>query len=205
MAWNLNNKSNEYQLSGKLSKEMIDIYGLNVTYIKTEKANPDLVLGEFTHLRADNSSVFHVNVYPENTGGFDNNNVILSKFGILNFDSVNLFISAFTYATIYPDSDYQKGHGDLIALPSGKIFEITDIESQVLGLNNMYTYKNQKNVYMLKCKPYNYNRDEIAVDDINFETLDSMFDIEENYAEKTAVEAQSTALNNVDSVFGSLG
>jgi hypothetical protein len=205
MAWNLNNKSNEYRLSGKLSSEMIDIYGLNVTYIKTEKANPDLVLGEFTHLRADNSSVFHVNVYPENTAGFDNNNDILSKFGILNFDSVNLFISSIRYNEIYPDEDYQKGHGDLIALPSGKVFEITDIESQVMGLNNMYTYKNQKNVFMLKCKPFNYNRDEIAVDDINFESLDTMFDIQETYAEKTAVEEQSTLLNNVDEVFGSLG
>ena len=205
MAWNLNNKPNEYNLSGKLTAELINIYGLEVSYVKTEQVNRDIVLGEFTHYRADDSSVFRVNVYPENTAGFDNNNDILSKFGILNFDSINLFISSVSMASIYPSGEYQTAHGDIIALPSGKVFEITEIESQVMGINNMYTYDNQKNVFLLKCKPYNYNRDEITTTDINLGSLADAFDMEEFDAEKTAVEEQSTMLDNVDAVFGSLG
>lgn len=205
MAWNFNNKPIEYALSNKLTAEMIDIYGLEVSYVKTEKVNPDLVLGEFTHLRADDSSVFRVNVYPENTAGFDNNNDILSKFGILNFDSINLFISSVSMNVLYPNGDVQKGHGDVIALPSGKVFEITDIESQVQGINNMYTYSNQKNVYMLKCKPFNYNRDEIITTDINLASLADAFDLEQEAIDKVAVEQQSTKYHDADDVFGDLG
>lgn len=205
MAWNLNNKPNEYNLSGKLTAEFIDIYGLEVSYVKTEKVNPDVILGEFTHLRANDNDVFRVNVYPENTAGFDNNNDILSKFGILNFDSINLFISSTSMGRLYPDGFVQKGHGDIIALPSGKVFEITDIESQVMGLNNMYTYDNQKNVFMLKCKPFNYNRDEIITSDINLGSLADVFDLEEQSLEKSAQEAQSTSIPTLDPVFGDLG
>ena len=209
MAWNLNNKPREYELSGRLTAEFIDIYGLSVDYIVTEKVSQDLVLGEFTHMRADNDSVFRVSVYPENTAGFDNQNDLLSKFGILNFDSVNLFISSAKMALVHPDGNYQKAHGDIIVLPSGKFFEITDVENQVMGLNNMFTYSNQKNVYLLKCKPYNYNRDELNVSnlssDLDLGNLDSIFDMEQQVLEKEATEEQSTKVDGLDPVFGDMG
>ncbi len=205
--YNFNNYSNEYSLHNDITAEFIDLYGFKTTYIKTTKVNMDKIFGEIQNLRADNSSVYSVSVYPENTSGFDNSNDILSKFGILSFDSINLFISARTYEIVYPLGDVQKGVGDLIVLPSNKIMEITDVEHQVQGLNNMFVYGNQKNVYNIKCKPYNYNHDEIDVSATlpDIPDFGHLFDIANKEAEVTEQEVQSTVVKNADDVFGDLG
>jgi hypothetical protein len=207
MSWNLSNNATDYELSGNLTSEVIDIYGFSINYIKTQKVNMDKIYSEFTHLRADNDSVFQVSVYPENTAGFENHNDLFSKFGILGMDSTNLMISYNSLLKVYPDKQFQKGTGDLIVLPSKKVLEIVDIESQVNGLNNMFVYDNQKNVYILKCKPYNFNMDDINIttspDEIpNFSLL---FDIQNKSAEKLEQETQSKLVKNQDPVFGDLG
>lgn len=208
MAWNLNNQTAEYSLHKNLSSEIIDIFGLTVTYVKTERANPDIIFGEHTHLRADNDSVFNVNVYPENTSGFENQNDLLSKFGLLSFDYVNLFISISSMSIIHTDLQFQKGVGDLIVLPSKKVFEITEIESQVQGMNNLFTTNNQKNLFLLKCKPYHYNNDEINISTSvapDMPNLDTIFDIPLKNDEKVAQDTNSPVIKNIDPVFGDLG
>jgi hypothetical protein len=157
--YNFNNYSNEYSLHNSVTAEFINLYGFTLKYIKTTKVNLDSIFGEIQNLRANDSDIFEVSVYPENTAGFDNQNDILSKFGILSFDSINLFISASVLEPIH-NNQVQKAIGDLIVLPSGKVMEVTELEAQVPGVNNMFVYDNNKNVYMLKCKPYNYNHDE---------------------------------------------
>jgi hypothetical protein len=202
---NFNNYANEYSLYNGLTYEMINLYGFTTTYIKTIKVNMDMIFQEIQNLRANNSSIYSVNVYPENTGGFDSQNDILSKFGILSFDSINLYISAITYASIYQDGNVQHGIGDLVVLPSGKVFEITDIENQVPGMNNAFVYANQKNVYTLKCKPYQFNRDEITITDPSIPDFGHLFDIANENANKIAQDTQSTVAKNIDTVFGDLG
>ena len=46
MAWNLNNKKNEYQLSGSLTTELINMFGIEATYLKTQNMQVDEVLGD---------------------------------------------------------------------------------------------------------------------------------------------------------------
>lgn len=205
MAFNFNNYSNEYSLYNGVTAELIDLYGFGTTYIKTTKVNVDRIYNEIQNLRADNSSVYNINVYPENTSGFDNQNDILSRFGIMSFDTINLFISARTYITVYPDGMFKNGIGDLIILPSKKIFEITEIENQVQGVNNMFVYDNQKNVFVIKCKPYNYNRDEIVITDPSVPDFGHLFDIADKEADEVEQNMQSTVVKNADPVFGDLG
>lgn len=205
---NFNNYANEYSLHNQLTNELINLYGFATKYIKTTKVNPDKIFNEIQNLRADDSSVFTINVYPENTSGFDNQNDILSKFGIMSFDTINLYVSSSTMLSIFPDGQVKNGISDLILLPSGKVFEITDIEHQVHGVNNMYVYDNQKNVYILKCKPYNYNHDEIVFDSTitpDIPNFDALFDIAEKAVIKQEQETQSTVQKNVDAVFGDMG
>jgi hypothetical protein len=206
MSYNFNNYSNEYELSGRLTDEMINLYGFNVNYIKTTKVNLDRIYGEITNLRADNTSVYNLSVYPENSAGFNDQNDILSKFGIMSFDSINLFASYTGYSSIYPDDNFKNGVGDLVVLPSKKVFEVTEIENQVAGVNNMFVYANQKNTYILKCRPYNFNHDEITITN-NEEIPDftALFNIANKTADKVEQDAQSTVQKNIDTVWGDLG
>ena len=206
MGFNFNNYDNEYTLSDNLTAELIELYGLTVSYIKTEKVGKTKTLSEYQFLRADNESVYKINVYPENTAGYDNQNDLLSKFGMLMFDNINMFISRTKFETIFPDKDFLRAVGDLIVMPSKQIFEIADVEAQVPGLNNMFLYDNQKNVYSLKLKPYNYNQDQIdIVGDIDIPDFSSIFDNQAKIDEKVDQQAESKAIKNMDPVFGDLG
>lgn len=206
MGYNFNNYSNEYQLHGNLTSELINLYGFVTKYIKTTKVNSDRIFNEIQNLRADNSSVYDLAVYPENTGGFDSQNDILSKFGIMSFDSINLFVSFSAISVIHTDGQIQRAVGDLIVLPSKKIMEITEVEAQVPGMNNMFVYDNQKNVYILKCKPYNNNRDEIIISDtsLNIPNFDALFDIADKEADALEQNTQSKVVKHLDPVFGDM-
>lgn len=206
MAYNFNNYDNEYTLSGNLTAEVIDLYGLTVSYIRTEKVNKSLTLSEYQFLRADNSSVFKVNVYPENTAGYDNQSDLLSKFGMLMFDNINLFISKNQFLKVFPNKDFLRGVGDLIVMPSKQIFEISEVEAQVPGLNNMFLYDNQKNVYSIKLKPYNYNQDQINItNDADIPDFTEIFDMQAKIDEKIDQQNQSKVVKNLDPIFGDLG
>lgn len=207
MSWNLSNNITDYNLNGLLTDELITITGFEVKYIKSVKMNKDKIFTEITHLKSDNESVFTVYVQPENAAGFDSHNDLFSKFGILNMDSIELHISSTSFLTVYPDKQFQNGVGDLLLLPSGKLIEVIDVNSQVNGLNNMFVYDNQKNVYTLKCKPYNYNFDEIAQIQSNQDISDFgvLFDIENKTLDKIEQDSLSKIVKNLDPVFGDLG
>lgn len=206
MAYNFNNNANEYELSGNLTAEMIDLYGLQVTYIKTEKINKNKLLSEYQFLRADNDSVYKVMTYPDNTAGYDNQSDLLSKFGMMMFDTISLYISARVFKTIFPDENYQTALADLIVMPSKQIFEISDVEAQVPGLSNMFLYDNQKNVYLLKLKPYTFNQDQIGItNDPDVPNFGDVFDMANKELEKNEQQLQSKVVKNLDSVFGDLG
>ena len=161
MAWNLNNKKRDYELSRRVTNELIDMYGLEVKFVKTELVNIDDIFNESTNLKANLDNVFDVFVKPENPAMFEDGN-LLSKFGFSSVSSINLFISAKSVDMVFEDQKYiTNAVGCLIMLPSGKWLEVVSLEVQVPGINNMFLYNNQKNVFMLVCKPYSYNNDEI--------------------------------------------
>lgn len=208
MAWNLNmeNKA-DYNLSGRLTDEVTKIFGLEVNYISTDKSNNDKVLGDIISFSSSSSRTHRVYVYPENTAAFDGTGDMLSKFGLANFNSINLFISAIEMRKIYESDEIFQSVGDLLVLPSSKMLEITFIEHQVPGLNNLYTYGNNKNVYLLKCAPYQFNYDNVDVSEVHpiIPNLDELFDIGHKEEQKADQNAASVLFKGKDPIFGDLG
>jgi hypothetical protein len=171
MAWNLNNYSNEYELFNSQTDESIDIYGLTVQYIKTEGQNLDEIFGEYTHKKLKQDGVIDINVLPENAEDFDMIGNTFSKFGFIQTEVFNCYASVSTTDTLGYEDIRTQCVGDIILLPNGKKFEITFVEHEVPGTNNMFTYSNKKNVYMFKAKLWNYNGDE-KEDGVSVPTLD---------------------------------
>lgn len=155
----------EYNLHESLIKEYITHYGILVKFIKTEKINrDDVVFGDFSHMKSNLKDVFDMYMLPENTDGFDTS-YMFNDLGLFNFDNINLFVMK---------SDVDKTGLDLstvvsnlVILPNNKIMEITSVDWQVPGLNNLYTQDDIKSVYKLSLVPYdNKLTDEIKGKDV---------------------------------------
>lgn len=215
MAWNLNNKKNEYQLSGSLTTELINMFGIEATYLKTQNMQVDEVLGDVKFYSVTTpEQVVKVMLLPESPEGFDKHDNLLTNFGIFNLDALDFFISIEDMKKLYGESaEFNRCVGDLIVFPSNKVMEVTNCISQVAGINNMFLYKNQKNVFKLTCKTYSHNRDEIKIEKvevpedevINFDNLDDLFNVERLDREKEKQEKESPLARDIDPIFGELG
>lgn len=155
----LNNRANEYELYGGMTAELIDIYGFEVAYMKTNKLGKDISIGDITNFSF--KEVLNIMVMSDNLDGvMEERGDFLNKFGFFTNDGINLYISVDTMKNIVGETlEFNKCYGDLIKLPSGKYLEIVSIEHQVPGINNQYVYSNVKKVYMLRCKSFNFNFD----------------------------------------------
>jgi hypothetical protein len=208
MAWNLNNKSNEYRLYRNQSKELIDMYGVQMEYFKVTHKNKNVTFAEYEY-RETTNDVHKIMMYPENLETFDNAGDLFSKFGMQISDSVNLIVSTETFKYIYDITDFKnsfKAVGDIIKTQRGKLFEVTGVEDEVPGLSNIFTSNNMKNVIMLKCRIYNYKPSDkveelIPAIEYDFTNLESVFN-------DSKVEQETETIGILaprDSVFGDLG
>lgn len=220
MAWNLNNKPRDYVLSGRLTNELIDMYGLQVRFYKANLVRSDNVFNESQHISLETDNAFDVFVYPENPGAFESDD-ILSKFGMMSMSTTNLFISAKSVDKILNNNqqDVMSLVGGVVKLPSDKLLEVTNVDIMTDGLNNMFMYKNQKNCYTLICRPMSLIigseiDDEIKQEmDFNDESnlmvdMSYVFGIDHTAGDtKTQVKQESTIpeSSDMDPVFGRLG
>lgn len=183
MAMNLNNYTNEYKLFEDQTDEIIQIYGISIDYIKTKGMNKDDIFGEYTHKHINQNSIIkNMPVLPENSEEFETLGNTFSKFGFTQNEVFNCYMSARNTDTIGYENIRTESVGDIIILPNGKKFEITFVDNEVKGTNNMFTYTNNKNVYMFKTKLWSYNGDSKEEDEDNdklsnldFSTLDELF------------------------------
>lgn len=160
MNLNLNfSNQNEYNINESLVDEMINLYGVKIKLLITEKINQDEnVFGDFSHMKSDEDSIFPMMVLPEESEDFSTDGYSFSPFGIGSFDNVVLFISKATLSidTFLVDEvvDFRLLQSQLIIFPNNKIMEITDVDPCVPGVNNLFTNGNEKSVYKLTCVPY---------------------------------------------------
>lgn len=226
---NLNFKPIEYNLNGLQTEEVIRIYGICVKVVLTEKINKHQTFGDFTHLKADNKSVFQVYVIPENTEDFNEIERNITQLGLPYDGTVDFFISRITAYQFYQKSNnnqneidltqtneiIQKLQGSLIILPSGKILEITKVDLDAIGGNNQFLAAIDKNAYKLHCRTYiHHTANELEIDtsikdpDIPdkvapdmLDSLDKYFDemVKKNEEQKTLV---SNRFTKNDEVFG---
>ena len=155
----------EYNLQESLIKEYITHYGILVKFIKTEKINrDDVVFGDFSHMKSNLKDIFDMYMLPENSEGFDSS-YMFNDLGLFSFDNINLFVMKTDIDKT--GLDVSTVVSNLVILPNNKIMEITSVDWQVPGLNNLYTQDDIKSVYKLSLVPYdNKLTDEIKSKDV---------------------------------------
>lgn len=83
----------EYVLNTSLTYEMIQLYGIPIQFLVTEKINPDdLIYGDWSHLKSDSDKIYDMYALPENSEEWDTSEFGLNNFGLVNFDNISLFI-----------------------------------------------------------------------------------------------------------------
>jgi len=170
----------DYTLNTQLIEEVINLYGILVKFLVVEKINrDDVVFGDYSHLKSDSSKVFDIYMLPEESENFGDMNFAFNNFGLINSDTISLFMPASALEII----GLTKGlTGNLVVLPNNKVMEITQESWETPGMNNLFTNADAKAVIKLSCKQYDFKLiNELDSVDIThdanvpFTTLDSYF------------------------------
>ena len=151
---------NEKRLHEDLIVEGLKIYGFDVFYLPRTLANGDLVLGENTTSRFDDS--YAIEMYMETTDGFAGDQEIINKFGLEIRDDTTFMVakrsweyhvgnSANTIVTGRPNE------GDIIYMPlMNSFFEIQFVEDQ-----EPFFQLGQLPVYKLRATRWEYSSEEL--------------------------------------------
>lgn len=225
---NLNQRQTEYDLAGVQTEEVIRIYGIPIKLLLAERINKDIIFGDHSHIKVDDKNVFNLYALAENQEEFNDFEKLQTQFGIPGDDTINLWISKISLFNLLKRSTNSQNEIDitsaedmihklfssLIILPSGKILEITKIELDTPGLNNLFLFNKSKNVYKLFCKSYVHDtNNEISADtkitnepvenpySDSFESLEKYFDELTNITHKQN-EIAKEFHDKVDPVFG---
>jgi len=128
--------------------ESLKIYGQDVYYLPRDLVAEDKILGEDIQSRFN--SAYKVEMYIENTDGFDGDGDLFTKFGVEIRDNATFIMGKRTWKKLVaiPEVEFQDNdrprEGDIIFLPlSQSMFEVMHVEHEqpFYQLNNLYTYK----------------------------------------------------------------
>ena len=224
MNFNISN-SPEYSLYGQLSDELINLYGIKCRYCVTDRIEVDEILGEHSRLSVDDKKTFDIFLLPSETENYGGD-FSLSVFGLSNNETLTAFISASTMKKIHPKivedvgTNFDYILGDLIVFQSGKIMEISGFSPYVEGINNLFVYNDNKNLYKLTLRTYignsiEKNTDETSLESVSIENLEKIFDIDEEIEQKQDEIAKQpkkvnkrkpvVSKNTHNNVFGAFG
>ena len=159
----------EQNLYEDLIIESLQIYGQDVYYIPRTLVNRDDILNEDPASKFDDA--YLLEMYIENTEGFEGAGDLYSKFGLEIRDEATFIVSRRRWETrvgTYVDNeiDPRPQEGDLIFLPmTNSFFEISYVEDDTpfYQLSNLPTYR-------LQCNLFEYNEEDFetgiaAIDD----------------------------------------
>ena len=165
----------EQDLYEDLIIESMQIYGQDVYYLPREIVAEDKLLGE------DDPSKFEeahkVEMYIENTEGFEGEGDLFTKFGIQIRDQATFIVARRRWRTTVGDESNtiqidRPREGDLIYLPLSKsLFQIMHVEheSPFYQLKNLPTFK-------MQCELFEYTGEDFDTD------IDEIDDIDASYA-----------------------
>ena len=150
------------------------IYGQDVYYLPRDIVNEDTILGE--DVQSSYNSSHKVEMYIENTDGFDGEGDLFTKFGVEIRDEATFVVSKTRWKEMVLRYDNEMTgerprEGDVIYLALSKsFFKITHVEheSPFYQLSNLPTFK-------LRCEKFEYA-------DENFDTGNAIDQEAEKYA-----------------------
>ena len=169
--------SGEQGLVQDLINEQLKMYGIEVYFLPRKIVTKGTVIKDALYSKFNNA--FPIEAYLVNYEGFDNNSIMMSKFGVRIQDEMNLIISkerfddyiAALMSTVSGFESYTRPlEGDLIYVPlSDSLMEIKYVE------NRKPFFQLQKNyVYDLRCELFEFEDEEIntGLPDLDYELRD---------------------------------
>jgi len=166
----------EQSLNSNLIAECINIYGIRVKWLYSNRVNEDEVFLDFSHFKVNtdlNEDIYKdITILPEDTSSWENENNF-GIFGYYNNQHINAYISRNDILLLYPmfEDDTEDNFSDilnsLLILPSSTILEVTNIEQYHPGINNLYAYSDAISSYKLTMKVYDINLSDEGVKDIS--------------------------------------
>lgn len=204
MNFNITGK-NDYSLQARHTHELIGLYGIKAKLLLTEKINYDAsVFGDYQSIKTNKEDTFLIPMLPENSDTYDDIGVNFSEFGMLNVESINMFVSRKVIDKVFEEKFDEEGVEDeeyvvdsfspikrlqsnLVILPSNRVMEITNVEFMVPGINNLFTEQDTKNVYKLTMKTYDVKlTDDLeSINDEDTETIGSYKELDSYFNELT--------------------
>ena len=150
----------EQELYEDLIIESLKIYGQDVYYLPREIVNKDLIFQDDNVSRFDDA--YKLEMYIENTEGFDGEGDLFTKFGVEIRDAATFIVSRRRFLSTvakyeqkqeFGGNFYRPREGDLISLPlSNSIFEITKVEDE----SPFYQLKDLP-VFKIRAELFEYN------------------------------------------------
>lgn len=139
---------NEQSLLEDLTIESLKMYGQDCFYLPRTLVNESRIFRE--DIGSSFDTAYKVEMYIENTDGFDGDGDLFTKFGVEIRDNATFIMAKRTWKKLVaiPEVEFQDNdrprEGDIIFLPlSQSMFEVMHVEHEqpFYQLNNLYTYK----------------------------------------------------------------
>ena len=140
-----NKVRSEQQLYEDIIIEALQMYGQDVYYLPRTIVNENRVFGEDVPSRFSNS--YKIEMYIENTEGFEGEGDLFTKFGVEIRDEATFIVARKRWNTTVGRIDNQiegerPREGDLIYLPlSNSLFEVMHVEHETAIFINYLIYQ----------------------------------------------------------------
>ena len=204
----------EQHLYEDLVVEALRMYGHNVFYLPREVIEEDSILNEDVQSKFGDS--YQVEMYIENTDGFEGEGDLMSKFGVQIRDQATFIISLRTLERFISLDDnlatsFRPNEGDLIYFPlSGSMFEIKFVEHE-----DPFYQVGKLFVFKMTCELFEYSQEDFdtGIGDIDliedeqaYTTVMTMasgngqnYVVNENITKSGTVVGEVVAWNNITS------
>ena len=163
--------SSEQHLYEDIVVESLRMYGHEVLYLPRKVVEEEDIFNE--EVQAQFLDAYSVEMYIENTDGFEGDGDLMSKFGVEVRDQATFIISVRSWERfISLDSNlatsFRPNEGDLIYLPlSGSMFEIKFVEHEdpFYQLGKLFVFK-------MRCELFEYSNEDFDTDVIEIDTIE---------------------------------
>lgn len=162
----------EQNLYEDLIVESLRMYGHETFYLPREVMEEDVILGEDVQSTFGDS--YSVEMYIENSEGFEGDGDLMSKFGVQVRDTATFVLSLRSWERfISLDSNLatslRPNEGDLIYFPmSGSMFEIKFVEHE-----NPFYQVGKLFVFKLQCELFEYSGEDFDTDIGNIDVIEN--------------------------------
>lgn len=169
-------RKSEQLLYEDLIVESLKMFGQDVYYLPREIVNKDQIFVDDSVSRF--SDAYKIEMYIENTEGFDGEDDLFTKFGVEIRDAATFIVSRRRWNSVVASNEatnvipfYRPREGDVIYLPlSQSMFQITKVETEspFFQLRDLPTFR-------MRCELFEYN-------DEDFDTNVTEIDRVENFS-----------------------